>query len=704
MSQLSAQFVKKGFWIDNTRGPVMGRTITTDTQTGNIVVALMAVLATLGTKNLWNLTLFVYHQMRVSNQPSDGFYKQQQAIMRSLTGPVSIASDSLKLWWIWRRRTNRTISRSLPLFALAVIFAAATLVVGVFSSYLVDSTDIIVLVSSPYCRPISYSTKNVTAAQSYGNSIGASTSQYVRDCYTNRISTPERCKIFTRSTLPSRQERIGCPFEQSMCKNISSPGLAFDTGLLDLNEHVGLNLAPKDGMKYRQTAKCAVLELEGHSDITNASNSTTARLKANGGQDFSPNEMVKRIYLGKTGSGNVTFAIRHGPIDSPRTNALIQYYESLRSRGSADKFEPIQELKDNNSDLRITMLYSTLSFMAPVDDPLFSAHRPVRMPKSDNSSVVVYKTDEPVSAFACQYQYQFCFTDAKQKDECSALQGLPSSTASLNISSINDVQLSLLNLLVTLLGNTLSRETPSQDVSPGLVTELLSVPLPKDQWIRQFNLLNDVAVSQLPIGLEAYSLGLSNFGLEGIFPMRQNATAVDQSLCTLQRMQSPGGFVNINVFALAFMSTFCVLVTALDLFLLKFLVYSDKLRGIFAPRIDSWIQDGVLQFQRRAYEAHGEGSWERLDKEVPATTDDVQLATLPTVSKPSCNCSVASSLLAKRASTETFVSSNSPSIPRNTQPEVARTALSVEHDTADELTDLTAMSLNGPPTSFVMKE
>ena len=48
-----------------------------------------------------------------------------------------------------------------------------------------------------------------------------------------------------------------------------------------------------------------------------------------------------------------------------------------------------------------------------------------------------------------------------------------------------------------------------------------------------------------------------------------------------------------------------------------------------APRIDSWIQDGVFQLQRRAYEAHGEGPWERCSHEVPVTVGHVLLSTLP---------------------------------------------------------------------------
>lgn len=98
------------------------------------------------------------------------------------------------------------------------------------------------------------------------------------------------------------------------------------------------------------------------------------------------------------------------------------------------------------------------------------------------------------------------------------------------------------------------------------------------------------------------------------------------------------GARNINVFALAFVITFCVVVTALDLILLKFLVFWRRFRGLSALRVEAWIQDGTFQLQRRAFEAHSEGTWERLDKEVPATIDDVELTTLPLESKPSCKC------------------------------------------------------------------
>lgn len=48
MSEVDGRFVKRGLWTNLDHGQVMGKTITTDSTTGTIVVALMAVMSTVG--------------------------------------------------------------------------------------------------------------------------------------------------------------------------------------------------------------------------------------------------------------------------------------------------------------------------------------------------------------------------------------------------------------------------------------------------------------------------------------------------------------------------------------------------------------------------------------------------------------------------------------------------------------------------------
>ena len=67
----------------------------------------------------------------------------------------------------------------------------------------------------------------------------------------------------------------------------------------------------------------------------------------------------------------------------------------------------------------------------------------------------------------------------------------------------------------------------------------------------------------------------------------------------------------------------------IDTVSLKFLIFLTRFRKALAPRIDSWIQDGVFQIQRRAFEGQGQGTWENLEKEIPTTVEKVKLNNSP---------------------------------------------------------------------------
>jgi hypothetical protein len=53
-----------------------------------------------------------------------------------------------------------------------------------------------------------------------------------------------------------------------------------------------------------------------------------------------------------------------------------------------------------------------------------------------------------------------------------------------------------------------------------------------------------------------------------------------------------------------------------------------RFRAALAPRIDHWVQDGIFQLQRRAFEAQGQGCWIHLEKEIPITLDGEKLREL----------------------------------------------------------------------------
>jgi hypothetical protein len=86
---------------------------------------------------------------------------------------------------------------------------------------------------------------------------------------------------------------------------------------------------------------------------------------------------------------------------------------------------------------------------------------------------------------------------------------------------------------------------------------------------------------------------------------------------------------NINVFALAFIIAFSVIATLCNTLILRFFIFMARFRALLAPRIEHWVQDGVYQLQRHAFEAQGQGTWQYLDEEIPTTLNTETLRKLP---------------------------------------------------------------------------
>jgi hypothetical protein len=145
--------------------------------------------------------------------------------------------------------------------------------------------------------------------------------------------------------------------------------------------------------------------------------------------------------------------------------------------------------------------------------------------------------------------------------------------------------------------------------------------LPDDQWIKEVVGWESQVWAGLQILIPDYAIGAKARDPLADFYVKYPETDAEKALCGMQRLPKASGFVNINAFGLAFVLTFALLITVADISILKFFIYLSQFRRALAPRIDRWVQDGVLQLQRRAYEAEGKSNWVNLDEEIPVTMD-----------------------------------------------------------------------------------
>lgn len=166
-------------------------------------------------------------------------------------------TDTIKLWWAWRKKAHRPLLRSLVLLLVALLFVGLSGAASVFSSLVVDSRNVVVLVDSPDCGWAS--TKRIFAGD-YVLPVKAASAPYASQCYSGSTvngTLPAVCNALIQRELPFTTRKIPCPLGQSVCQD--TPGIEFDTGLINVGSAFGLDLAASDSVQFRKRTSCGIL-------------------------------------------------------------------------------------------------------------------------------------------------------------------------------------------------------------------------------------------------------------------------------------------------------------------------------------------------------------------------------------------------------------------------------------------------------------
>jgi hypothetical protein len=154
---------------------------------------------------------------------------------------------------------------------MSLKFTAITLAAGVFSSYVVNSSDLEVLVESPFCGVTpALGDESGNFGSEYPRKVVEAADEYVGRCYQNASVLLTACKVFLRPTMPYNITRIPCPFDKPLCLgNLSA--VVLDTGLIDVAPTFGLNSPHQDRIRYQKKTTCSVLPLANYTETVDAS-------------------------------------------------------------------------------------------------------------------------------------------------------------------------------------------------------------------------------------------------------------------------------------------------------------------------------------------------------------------------------------------------------------------------------------------------
>jgi hypothetical protein len=531
-----------------------------------------------------------------------------------------------------------------------ILFIIASLLASVFTSFVVSTSNIEVLVSSPLCGQLNFTllARPETDSSTYMSEMISLSTAYAKDCYHDEKPTAAAChNIFEKSRLPlpAFQRPHACPFASSMCLGGERlPAVEYDTGLLDLNTYLGANFKQSESVKFRRKTVCAVLQREGHYKIFNATEASEPALNyesLTGGESVMPDEQLLVLYYGNRTEylqseseqlKNATFTY----IISPRKrryasgSAIAFVHEPL---GGVAGLDPLPTLARNDADVAFIAIFpSKQLFVEPVDDLIFSAHRPVLVPGVPGlENTTRYLSDHHYGIIGCTEQFQYCIDVPSKPEFCSPLSGNPeeSSISTDTFPGAAPVQLAGLRVLIS--ANRYNSMQAGVLRDDGLNASNVMEPvhsLPPNQWTVETTGFLSYLLAATQRWFTDYAIGpQARHHSAGAFTDKP-VTDGEKQLCHSQKMRKAGGFANINYFGLVFIIVVTSIIVILDLVLLRFLIFLSKFRHALAPRINRWIQDGVWQLQRRAFEAQEKGVWEQVDDEVPLTRSNDKMAEL----------------------------------------------------------------------------
>ena len=132
---LSDVDVYVGSWIDYTKGPILGATLTLTYRDGAFMVAFLALFVRMAGSHLCGIFCYITHQWRSNRRSYDVLHHQQQAKLRKSSSVSNALWLWLKIGWSWRSNTRYSFWRSLILISAAIVHIATFGITGVFSSH-----------------------------------------------------------------------------------------------------------------------------------------------------------------------------------------------------------------------------------------------------------------------------------------------------------------------------------------------------------------------------------------------------------------------------------------------------------------------------------------------------------------------------------------------------------------------------------------
>ncbi|KAK4162931.1 hypothetical protein QBC43DRAFT_214124, partial [Cladorrhinum sp. PSN259] len=675
-SPVAHRNIYTGIWVNWSRGPIMGSTLTLTRDRGNLLIAFTAFFVAFISTRLWRVLCFAFHRYYSTPQARDGLYHQRQALLRNSSSPDWGLWSLGQLGWAWRHvAETRSLLRILPAAFAAALCTVGFAVAGGFSSQISTGISDEVLVDGKNCgwfvsavsakTQVSSTVMMAEEARRVNNAAN-----YAQQCYSSK-KPGSSCNSYAVPRLSmSVDTEAPCPFKNGICRSNSS-NIVIDSGLIDTHDHLGLNAPKEQRLRFRHIMQCAPLRTQNYSSVIRGSFSNYTLYhygqKNTNGADFyghlaaNTTLLVPSQYAAKNSDMDLLKKILPSR-GSPLTN-VIESVVLNRSTIMASPWTPIDDLRRPDGDTHIVFLVANGAvYLAPTTDGWYKATTPFgetgSVSLNGNISLPTvnltgYRHDEPASPMACLQQYQYCDPSLPLDTGCgpvgSFLDAIMGAGHLFNLTAEETLQMPLLEpppvtgptsrftwipaTMFFLARNSLGIV---QSLGPGALesqqtvrTGFQSKQLPRDQWKREVRHWYSIWLALLQSSLVDGAIGLTNssaFQLDA--SVRRPRNQFDREVCDNQKIRSQE-HTSFSMFGVCFTLVTGLLITIASYVLEPIFDCLHRRKG--SPEHDKyaeWNSNETLHLQCLGYHGRGEGVWTRFGHTVPITEEKEALLPL----------------------------------------------------------------------------
>ncbi|KAF2461748.1 hypothetical protein BDY21DRAFT_66 [Lineolata rhizophorae] len=634
LASTSGSAVYTGFWVDRTKDPVEGATITISEDKSTLLVAFLAIYVQTSGAHFWNLCCFLFFQLRSTTKPRDGLHHQQQAVLRNSGTDANAVWLFVETGWRWRHSVRRPFLRTLPWVSSALLHLLAFTAAGLFSSRVTSAHSRVLLdpgTCGPWANPFARGTPTTEENQVERLDFIAHTlrdysaAAEVADICYNMTEAKEDCNAFGPSDMEwTLVVDDSCPFAPEICATDQTA--TFDSGFINSHDTLGINAPPEDRVTHRKVMECSTLQRDGYMtdwhQLPNVTLTTTNTL-----QDRSQ-EWFLEFYYGRNLDWGLNSTLLYSnltPTIAPGTFRVQSYLLSAETAYLHDQlmssFIPIDSLNRTDADVHILFLAQDAMYNQESTDPWFRAEVPessLVLDRNGYQNMTTWFSKWPVMAMGCTLQHQFCNPNGEDnglgEGACTPATGLlevknyfedldlndrQNTTAHRMLSSVTESSFS--NMIQQLGGQWLLAN------KQGLTTR--RPPLPSTQWLTELNHIFGTMLVSLQV--QAFNYPRNDQGSAIDRPEYIRATTADENwMCSAQVVRS-SSFGSFSVLGIVLILVLGGLFILLNLSLATIVGWwtrrQRRQRGEAAGTdwVSEWDSLEVSALQRLAYQTHG---------------------------------------------------------------------------------------------------